>query len=113
MIEPQFTAVSAAEPLRKPVVPQPLRQSGNHRFIAKRDDSKLRETFDQFVGEAFYGTMLKAMRKTQGKPAYMNGGRAEEVFQGQLDQALVEKLATATGSDFSGDMFELFQLNRR
>lgn len=73
---------------------------------------KLREAFDQFVGETFYGQMLSSMRKTLGKPAYFHGGRAEEVFQGQLDQVLGEQLAKASADSFTGPMFELFSLQR-
>ncbi len=72
--------------------------------------SELRETFDQFLGEVFFGQMLKAMRKTVGKPAYFHGGRAEEIFTQQLDQVLAEKLAETSASSFSGPMFELFQM---
>ncbi len=82
---------------------------------AKSDagDEKLRETFGQFVGETFFAQMLQAMRSTLGKPAYFHGGRAEEVFQGQLDQVLSEKLAEGSSARFSDPMFELFQLQRR
>lgn len=73
---------------------------------------KLRETFDQFVGETFYGQMLSSMRKTLGKPAYFHGGRAEEIFQGQLDQVLGEQLAKASAKGFTDPMFELFALQR-
>ncbi len=73
----------------------------------------LRQTFDQFVGETFYGHMLKAMRKTVGKPAYLHGGRGEEVFQQQLDQLIVERITESTASQFTGPMFELFKLGRQ
>ncbi len=46
---------------------------------AKQDH--VRKAFDNFVGETFYGQMLKEMRKTVGKAAYFDGGRAEEVFR--------------------------------
>jgi len=77
-----------------------------------QDDAKLRETFNSFVGQVFFGQMLKAMRKTVGKPAYFHGGRAEEIFQQQLDQVLGEKLSEASGEKFSEPMFELFRLKR-
>ena len=77
------------------------------------DDQQLREAFDSFVGQTFFGQMLSAMRKTLGKPAYFHGGRAEEIFQQQLDQVLGEKLADASADKFSGPMFELFVLDRR
>jgi peptidoglycan hydrolase FlgJ len=67
---------------------------------------ELKEKFTQFVGEAFYGQMLKAMRSTVGKPAYFYGGRAEEVFQGQLDQKMAEELTKVSASKFAEPMFE-------
>jgi Rod binding domain-containing protein len=73
---------------------------GNH------GTEELRETFTQFVGEMFYGQMFKAMRSTVGKPAYFHGGRAEEAFQGQLDQTMTEQLTKATASKFAEPMFE-------
>jgi len=79
---------------------------------AAGDDSEVREKFNEFVGQAFFGQMMKAMRKTVGKPAYFHGGRAEEIFQEQLDQVIGEKLSEATGDTFSGPMFDLFQLNQ-
>jgi hypothetical protein len=74
------------------------------------DQSQLREKFDSFVGESFYGQMLQAMHKTVGKPAYFSGGRAEEMFQGQLDQVLSEKMTKANGGSLSASMFDLFNL---
>jgi hypothetical protein len=71
-----------------------------------------REKFDTFVGEAFFGQMLKAMRTSVGKSAYFHGGRAEEIFQGQLDQILSQEMTEASASELTGPMFELFQLTR-
>ena len=77
------------------------------------DKQALREAFDAFVGQTFFGQMLKSMRKTVGKPAYFHGGRAEEIFTQQLDQVLVDKLTAASASQLSGPMFEMFALQRR
>ena len=77
------------------------------------ENPTLRKTFDQFVGETFYGQMLQSMRKSQTKPAYFNGGRAEEVFTQQLDQALTKKLAETSASKLSGPMFALFTQQRK
>jgi hypothetical protein len=68
--------------------------------------NELRERFTQFVGETFYGQMLKAMRATVGKPAYFDGGRAEEVFRGQLDQALAEQMTEASADRFADPLFQ-------
>ena len=73
---------------------------------------ELRKVFDSFVGETFFGQMISSMRKTVDKPAYMHGGRAEEVFQGQLDQLLSQRMAEASASQFSGPMIDLMMLPR-
>lgn len=76
------------------------------------DNKELREAFQSFVGETLFGQMLKAARKTQRKPAYFHGGRAEEMFQQQLDQVLAEKMAKSDGGKYSDAMFDLFTLKR-
>ena len=72
----------------------------------------LREAFDDFVGQTFFGQLLHAMRKTTGKPAYFHGGRGEEVFQSQLDQVIVEQLSNASAEQFADPLFDLFMLPR-
>jgi len=80
---------------------------------ASAQDDALRESFQTFVGEALFGQMLKSMRKTVGKPAYFHGGRAEEIFQRQLDQVLAQKITCASADKLAGPMFELFSLSRK
>jgi|tagenome__1003787_1003787.scaffolds.fasta_scaffold20779071_2 hypothetical protein len=72
----------------------------------KGSSEEVRDKFTQFVGESFFGQMMKAMRSTVGKPAYFYGGRAEEVFQGQLDQTMAQHLTKASASKFADPMFE-------
>jgi peptidoglycan hydrolase FlgJ len=69
------------------------------------NESALRGKFTEFVGQAFFGQMLKSMRATVGKPAYFHGGRAEEVFQSQLDQTMSEHLTEASASKIAEPMF--------
>ncbi|MBM4091374.1 MAG: hypothetical protein FJ276_18410 [Planctomycetes bacterium] len=76
------------------------------------DDAELQKVFSQFVGQTFFSQVLGAMRKTVGKPAYLHGGRAEEIFQTQLDQLLAEKLSDASSESFAQPMYELFMLHR-
>ena len=78
----------------------------------EQDTPELRKAFNSFVGETFFGQLLSSMRKTVGKPAYFHGGRAEEVFQGQLDQMLTQHMSEASAESFSEPMFELFNLDR-
>ena len=92
-------------PMRVP--PRPFAEpSPSSSLQGKSDSGELREQFTQFVGESFFGQMIKAMRSTVGKPAYFHGGRAEEVFQGQLNQQLAESLTEATAQRFAEPMFE-------
>ena len=83
--------------------------------IAEAAEQKrlLRETFNDFLGQTFYGQLMASMRKTVDKPAYFHGGRAEEVFQGQMDQLFAERMSDATADRFSGPMFDLFSLTRQ
>ena len=77
------------------------------------DETKLRETFNQFFCETFFTQLIKSMRTSVGEPAYFHGGRAEEVFQGQLDQMLSEEFAKTSADHIAAPMYELFQLQRR
>ncbi len=71
-----------------------------------RSREELHEAFTNFVGQTFYGQMIKAMRSTVGKPAYFHGGQGEEIFRGQLDQVIAEQLTDATAAQFADPMFE-------
>ena len=66
----------------------------------------LKKVFSQFVGETFYGTMLKSMRQTVSEPAYFHGGQAEELFQGRMDQQMSADMASADGDNFAAEMFK-------
>jgi len=77
------------------------------------DQLSEREAFDQFVGGTFFRQLLGAMQKTVGKAPYFHGGQAEEVFRAQLNETLADKMAEATADQFTGPMYELFQLSRQ
>jgi flagellar protein FlgJ len=92
-------------------MPTPLEAPAG--LIAKNNTpAEVKKAFTDFVGQTMFGQTLASMRKTVDKPAYFHGGRAEEVFQGQLDQVLAEKLTEASAETFAGPMFELFMLGR-
>ena len=79
--------------------------------IAQKNDPA-RDAFRQFVGETVFGQMLASMRKTVNEAPYFHGGRAEQVFQGQLDQELSKSLTEASADRFADPMFDLFMLQR-
>ncbi len=74
---------------------------------------KLKEAFQDFVGQTFFAEMIKACRSSQQPSAYFHGGRAEEIFQGQLDQVLAEELSESSASKIADPMFDLFMLKRQ
>ena len=82
-------------------------QSYDSVTMTSEDREEFRKVFHQFVGQTLYGQMLKSMRETQQKPAYFHGGRAEEIFQGQLDQVIVDKMTAATSNSLDDAMFQL------
>jgi len=104
MDAPSVGPVAAQLPLNSPQ--PPLKQNSG-------ESEKMREAFTDFVGQTLFGSMLASMRKTVGKPAYMHGGRTEEVFQQQMDQKIVEELTEASADSIADPMFELFNLQRR
>ncbi len=67
---------------------------------------ELKQLFQQSVGGTFFRQMMKSLRATTGKAAYFNGGQAEKIFQGQLDELMIEKLSEVSGGAFSDMMFE-------
>ena len=77
--------------------------------VAERD-AELRSTFQQAVAGMLFGQMLKSLRSTAGKPAYIHGGQAEEMFQSQLDQHLVEQLSQTSGSPYVEELYRQFRI---
>ncbi len=70
--------------------------------------SDLQTNFQDFVAGTFYKEMLKSLNKMHGKPAYFDGGQAEKMFQGQLDQQMAENLARSHGGQFSDGLYQAF-----
>jgi hypothetical protein len=79
---------------------------------SSKDSPELREAFNDFVGQSFFGELLKQMRATVDKPAYFHGGMGEDIFQAQMDQIVVERISDASGPTFSDPMYELLMARR-
>ena len=90
----------------------PLAPSPQPPSLSGPGGPELKQAFTDFVGQTFFGELLKQMRSTVGKPAYMHGGFGEDVFQSQLDQVLVERISDSTASTFSDPMYELMLARR-
>jgi Rod binding domain-containing protein len=74
---------------------------------------ELRAAFQDAVGSLFYGQMIKALRSGVGKPAYLHGGQAEEMFQLQMDQQVAASLARDHASGFVEDLYQRFLIDHR
>ncbi len=99
-------------PTPQPVNPLLDNAAQNSESQVRAPDA-LREAFHDFVGQTFFAEMIKAFRSSQQPSEYFHGGRAEEIFQGQLDQVLSEELSNASADKIADPMYELFMLNRR
>ncbi|HJQ81958.1 MAG TPA: rod-binding protein [Lacipirellulaceae bacterium] len=112
----QINSYNAAVASQLPAMPPPrgnsttafskIEPSPSASLRGRGNVDALREQFSQFVGETFFGQMIKSLRATTQKPAYFHGGRAEEVFQSQLDQQLAQHLTEASAEQFAEPMFE-------
>lgn len=77
-----------------------------------KEGDELKEAFQNFVGQTMFSQMISSLRSSQEGSAYFNGGRAEKIFQGQLDQILSEEMTKASASQLAEPMYDLFQLQR-
>jgi peptidoglycan hydrolase FlgJ len=80
---------------------------------AARPNTELRETFNRTVGGVFYGQLLKSLRSGVGKPAYIHGGQAEEMFQSQLDEQVVESIVSRSDIKLVDALFQRFEQGLR
>ncbi len=107
----QTTRDMRLNPLQAPLTPGPqplaaaVRRGG-------RDTPELHEAFTDFVGQTFYGELMKQMRATLDKPAFFHGGMGEDIFQQQLDQIMVERMSDTSARTLSDPMYELLMARR-
>jgi len=76
------------------------------------DTPELQKAFTDFVGQTFFGELVKQMRATVHKPAFFHGGMGEDIFQSQLDQILVERISETSAASFSDPMYQLLMAPR-
>ena len=91
--------------LTQPIPIKPLRSGPLSQQEQVDKAQEVQQAFHDFVGQTFFGQMLKTMRSTLDKPAYFHGGQAEEVFRSQLDQTLADKMTEASADQIADPMF--------
>ena len=77
-----------------------------------RDTPELREAFNDFVGQTFFGELVKQMRASVHKSEFFHGGMGEDIFQTQLDQIMVEQMSKTSAKSLSDPMYELLMAPR-
>src|SRR5437773_11578627 len=98
--------------LLRPVAPSPQPLTPSAPRHNGRDTPELHEAFTDFVGQTFFGELVKQMRATLHKPAFFHGGMGEDIFQTQLDQIMVERMSETNAKTFSDPMYELLMAPR-
>jgi hypothetical protein len=76
---------------------------------ADANEKQFRELLHQFIGQTLFGQMLKAMRATQEKNPFFDGGQAEEIYQSMLDMELTDQMTQATTRTLSEPMYKLMK----
>lgn len=101
---PSLSPLATSAPARLPagLSQNSGKTAGGERMEEARD---LKDAFQQFVGETFFGQMLKSMRQTVSEPAYFHGGMAEEQFQSRLDQQISQDMAASGAGGFADSLF--------
>lgn len=94
-------------------IKQPLSDVNSLQQASGKSQDEMQDVFREFVGQTFFGQMMSAMHKTHDQAAYFHGGRAEEIFQQQLDQVYVEELTESSAGKIADPMYHLFNLSRK
>ena len=61
------------------------------------DQKELFKTAQKWVGQTFFGTLLKQMHESPFKSELWSGGRGGEAFSTLYDQHLADRMARASG----------------
>ena len=77
-----------------------------HPVSSGQGDQDLRRRVGEFVGDIFYGTLIRQMHASKLKGDHFHGGRGEEVFQGQMGMELAKRMGRAANDPISNRLYE-------
>ena len=69
----------------------------------------LRKKVESFVGQTFFGQLLKQMRESPFKSDLFNGGRGGEMFTSMLDGVIAERMGRGAGSKIVNAVVKRFE----
>lgn len=113
-----LTSLHAVPPASRPAGPAPadsaIRSAATPSAVSglPGDRPELREAFTAFVGQTFFGELVRQLRASVPKSPLIHGGFGEDVFQSQLDQILVERISQTSASRISEPMYQLLLARR-
>lgn len=76
------------------------------RAVRSSKQDSMRKEVGEFVGNIFYGTLIRQMQASKFKTKYMDGGRGEEVFQGQMGMELAQRMGRSVSDPVSNKLYE-------
>jgi Rod binding domain-containing protein len=76
-------------------------------------NKELYKTAQKWVGQTFFGTILKQMHNSPFKSELWSGGRGGEAFSTLYDQHLAERMARGAGRGLSNAIVKHIQHNTR
>lgn len=79
--------------------------------LPEQEPETAQEALTQFVGETFYGMMIKQMRSSVIKSDLMGNSNAEKMFESQFDQMMVERLAENSSDSLAKPMYQQMMRN--
>lgn len=72
-----------------------------------------RRLVGEFVGQAFYGVLMKQVQESRLKTEYLHGGRAEEAFASQLGMELAARIGRSANDPVAERIHRSFQKHQR
>jgi hypothetical protein len=79
---------------------------------AKKDATELRDNVGEFVGNVFYGTLMRQMQNSKLKGKYLHGGRGEEVFQSQLNMEYAKRMGRSPNDPIANRIYDAMTRSR-
>ena len=79
--------------------------------IPKTSDEKIEAQVRNWVGQTFFGTLLKQMHDSPFKSELFSGGRGEDAFAPMLDARLAQHMAKGAGNKLVNAIVKKFKKN--
>jgi Rod binding domain-containing protein len=81
-------------------------------FSVGANQKDLFKTAQKWVGQTFFGTLLKQMHESPFKSELFSGGRGGEAFSTLYDQHLAERMSRASGRPLANAIVKHIQRNK-